>query len=86
MYLICPGILYAVKYNIYDYDLCRFCFPWLPPERIFRRNRAVLLYEKSKVTNLLKNKAAIKGADVAIDVKKELKQSAAVEEMEKLLL
>ena len=41
---------------------------------------------KSTVATILKNKAAIKGADVVMDVKQKLKQSAAVEEMEKLLL
>ena len=40
---------------------------------------------KSTVATILKNKAAIKGADVVMDVKKEFKQSAAVEEMEKSL-
>ena len=36
---------------------------------------------KSSVATILKNKAAIKGADVAMDVKKEFKQSVAEEEM-----
>ena len=41
---------------------------------------------KSTVATILKNKEAIKGADVAMGVKKQLKQPAAVEEMEKLLM
>lgn len=41
---------------------------------------------KSTVATILKNKEAIKGADVAMGVKKQLKRPAAVEEMEKLLM
>ncbi|XP_050726478.1 tigger transposable element-derived protein 1-like [Eriocheir sinensis] len=41
---------------------------------------------RSTVATILKNKEAIKGADVAMGVKKQLKRPAAVEEMEKLLM
>ncbi|XP_050733143.1 tigger transposable element-derived protein 1-like [Eriocheir sinensis] len=41
---------------------------------------------KSTAATILKNKEAIKGADVAMGVKKQLKRPAAVEEMEKLLM
>ena len=40
---------------------------------------------KYTVATILKNKA-IKAADIVIDVKKELNQSTAVQEIEKLLL
>ena len=36
---------------------------------------------KSTAATILKNKVSIKGADLVMDVKKELEQSTAVEEM-----
>lgn len=41
---------------------------------------------KSTVANLLKNKETIKGVDVAMDVKKQLKRPVVVEVMEKLIM
>ena len=45
-----------------------------------------VLYGEIYSSHHTKNREAIRIADVAMDVKKELKQSVAVEEVEKLLL